>query len=194
MRGKKFTSADKEKVLTLVSEAGFRQFGACSRAEFEAAAGWSADTIRQLRYKDASFGARLAEAQEAFRRKCKEKCENALLRRACGFAATETEEEEELAESGRVLGRKKKTRVRHYPPDVTALKFVLSNIAPKEWREGGALQVSFADDMRRPLTPQEAKDFERELVKKYGFDDFDDDEKKTDNGGAARKVPSGGGQ
>lgn len=170
-KGKRVTAADKEKILAVIREVGYQQIGACRAADFAVKSGFSYDSVRKLRGKDAYFERAVQEAQEEFRKSLQGKCENMLVKRALGYDAIEQFHEAVKNGDGVVVTEKVNERKKHIAPDVRALEFILINVSKGVWRDAKNVEVNANIGDRKVLTPDEVKKAEAEIARKYGFDE-----------------------
>lgn len=123
----KYCKEIKEKICNYMRE-GDSQKLACNKVGI----GTSAfhDWVR----KDPQFSEDIKKAKDDFQATILGKLEASLWKRALGYEATETEVEYVGdAQGNPTVIKSRKTKVKHFAPDVGALVFALTNVAPDKW-------------------------------------------------------------
>ena len=91
------------------------------------------DTLKKWE-KKTDFSEAITRAKLSFRRKCINTAVNALLKRVEGYDVPLTSEDAIKDSSGRLVTKSASRKMKHIPPDVDAIKFVLTNLDPEHWK------------------------------------------------------------
>lgn len=122
----KYSSEIKEKICNYIRE-GDSQKLACNKV------GIGTTAFHEWVNKDAKFAEGIKKAKEDFQATIVGKLEASLWKRAIGYEVTETETEYTSDKDGKPKIKSQKTKIKHILPDVGALVFALTNVAPEKW-------------------------------------------------------------
>ena len=151
----KYSNEIKEKICNYIRE-GDSQKLACNKVGI----GTSAfhDWVR----KDSQFSEGIKRAKDDFQATIVGKLEASLWKRATGYEVTETETEYTSDKDGRPRIKSQKTKIKHIQPEVGALVFALTNVAPDKW-------------VNRQRVDNTILTKEKEEEQTYHFEDLPDD-------------------
>lgn len=151
----KYCKEIKEKICNYIRE-GDSQKLACNKVGI----GTSAfhDWVR----KDPQFSEDIKKAKEDFQATILGKLEASLWKRAIGYEVTETETEYTSDKDGKPRIKSQKTKIKHIQPEVGALVFALTNVAPEKW-------------INRQRVDNTILTKEKEEEQTYHFEDLPDD-------------------
>lgn len=123
----KYCKETKEKICNYIRE-GDSQKLACNKV------GIGTTAFHDWVNKDAEFAKDVKKAKEDFQAAIVGKLEASLWKRAIGYEVTETETEYVSDMQGNPIRIKsQKTKIKHIQPEVGALIFALTNVAPDKW-------------------------------------------------------------
>lgn len=151
----KYSNEIKERICNYIRE-GDSQKLACNKVGI----GTSAfhDWVR----KDSQFSEEIKKAKDDFQATIVGKLEASLWKRAIGYEVTETETEYTSDKEGKPRIKSQKTKIKHIQPDVGALVFALTNVAPEKW-------------INRQRIDNTILTKEKEEEQTYHFEDLPDD-------------------
>lgn len=151
----KYCKEIKERICNCIRE-GDSQKLACNKVGI----GTSAfhDWVR----KDSQFSEDIKRAKADFQATIVGKLEASLWKRAIGYEVTETETEYTSDKEGKPRIKSQKTKTKHIQPDVGALVFALTNVAPEKW-------------INRQRIDSTILTGEKEEEQTYHFEDLPDD-------------------
>lgn len=151
----KYSNEIKERICNYIRE-GDSQKLACNKVGI----GTSAfhDWVR----KDSQFSEDIKKAKDDFQATIVGKLEASLWKRAIGYEVTETETEYTSDKEGKPRIKSQKTKIKHIQPDVGALVFALTNVAPEKW-------------VNRQRVDNTILTKEKEEEQTYHFEDLPDD-------------------
>lgn len=152
----KYTKEVKKIIFDAIAE-GDTQVQACVKA------GVKEKTFYQWRAQKSEFADLVKKAHEKYRETLQHKLENALWKKATGYAETETETEYTQDKDGNLVVRRRKLREKRYSPDTAALIFALCNIAPQKWKN------------MRNIQSEDITDRPQEDLTEYHFEGISDD-------------------
>ena len=98
---------------------------------------------------------------------CYYEVENALYKAAIGYDAKEVEQIENFDANGELVSKSKRVRIRHIPPQIGAVCFILKNKRPDSWQDKPerAITDTVADDgFIQALTGSAADDWQDETA------------------------------
>lgn len=151
----KYSSEIKEKICNYIRE-GDSQKLACNKV------GIGTSAFHDWARKDSQFSEDIKRAKEDFQATIVGKLEASLWKRAIGYEVTETETEYTSDKDGRPKIKSQKTKLKHIQPDVGALVFALTNVAPEKW-------------INRQRVDNTILTKEKEEEQTYHFEDLPDD-------------------
>lgn len=151
----KYSSEIKEKICNYIRE-GDSQKLACNKV------GIGTTAFHEWVNKDAKFAEGIKKAKEDFQATIVGKLEASLWKRAIGYEVTETETEYTSDKDGKPKIKSQKTKIKHIQPDVGALVFALTNVAPEKW-------------VNRQRVDNTILTKEKEEEQTYHFEDLPDD-------------------
>lgn len=108
------------------------------------------------------FAEQIKKAKDDFQATIVGKLEASLWKRAIGYEVTETETEYTSDKEGKPRIKSQKTKTKHIQPDVGALVFALTNVAPDKW-------------VNRQRVDNTILTKEKEEEQTYHFEDLPDD-------------------
>lgn len=151
----KYSNEIKERICNYIRE-GDSQKLACNKVGI----GTSAfhDWVR----KDSQFSEDIKKAKDDFQATIVGKLEASLWKRAIGYEVTETETEYTSDKDGKPRIKNQKTKIKHIQPEVGALVFALTNVAPEKW-------------INRQRVDNTILTKEKEEEQTYHFEDLPDD-------------------
>lgn len=151
----KYSNEIKERICNYIRE-GDSQKLACNKVGI----GTSAfhDWVR----KDSQFSEDIKKAKDDFQATIVGKLEASLWKRAIGYEVTETETEYTSDKDGKPRIKSQKTKIKHIQPEVGALVFALTNVAPEKW-------------VNRQRVDNTILTKEKEEEQTYHFEDLPDD-------------------
>lgn len=126
-------------------------------------AGISHDAFYTWLKTKADFAEKVKKAKEEFLSSRVEELEKSLFKRALGFEYTEKETEYVSDADGTQRIKSKKQKQKYYAPDVGALVFALTNLAPERWKNkmtresniSGSVTTSVKSDFDISAIPDE---------------------------------------
>lgn len=152
----KYCKEIKEKICNYIRE-GDSQKLACNKV------GIGTTAFHDWINKDAEFAKGIKKAKEDFQATILGKLEASLWKRAIGYEVTETETEYVSDMQGNpTIIKSKKTKIKHIQPEVGALVFALTNVAPDKW-------------VNRQRVDNTILTKEKEEEQTYHFEDLPDD-------------------
>lgn len=151
----KYCKETKEKICNYIRE-GDSQKLACNKV------GIGTTAFHDWVNKDAEFAKGIKKAKEDFQATILGKLEASLWKRAIGYEVTETETEYTSDKEGKPRIKSQKTKIKHIQPDVGALVFALTNVAPDKW-------------VNRQRVDNTILTKEKEEEQTYHFEDLPDD-------------------
>lgn len=151
----KYSSEIKEKICNYIRE-GDSQKLACNKV------GIGTTAFHDWVNKDTKFAKDIKRAKEDFQATIVGKLEASLWKRAIGYEVTETETEYTSDKNGKPRIKSQKTKVKHIQPEVGALVFALTNVAPDKW-------------VNRQRVDNTILTKEKEEEQTYHFEDLPDD-------------------
>lgn len=152
----KYCKDIKEKICNYIRE-GDSQKLACNKV------GIGTSAFHNWINKDVQFLEDIKKAKEDFQATIVGKLEASLWKRAIGYEVTETETEYVSDMQGNpTIIKSQKTKIKHIQPDVGALVFALTNVAPEKW-------------INRQRIDNTILTKEKEEEQTYHFEDLPDD-------------------
>ena len=151
----KYSSEIKERICNYIRE-GDSQKLACNKV------GIGTTAFHDWVNKDAEFAKDIKKAKEDFQATILGKLEASLWKRAIGYEVTETETEYTSDKDGKPRIKNQKTKIKHIQPEVGALVFALTNVAPDKW-------------VNRQRVDNTILTKEKEEEQTYHFEDLPDD-------------------
>lgn len=120
-----------------------------SQKEFCKAMCISADILK-IWEKKSEFSEAIAQARTAFRKKCVGIAYNSLLKRVQGYDVPLTSEEAIRDNGGKLVTKSASRRMKHIPPDVGAIIFMLTNMDPDNWKNRRDGKEAITIDFEEP--------------------------------------------